>query len=287
MKQYKAVYFDWDGTAVLSRLADADRVLTAMISVLKKGIKLIIISGTTYENICGGKLGQLIPRELLQNLYLGLARGNYNYGFDAKGRLVFLSDQTPSRAATLKLHDAAYGFHHFLLKQYNLSTDIVFSRPNYCKIDLMTESKRDSNALYLQGEEVKQVNQLLVRHGMQGGLSKLLFLAEGIAPDLGLRVTTDAKYVELGYTTKSDNVNYFMTEFSSMLSAKDCCFWGDEFGAIAPDVWGSDQRMITAKTKGGDFFSVSDAALPLPDQVKHLGGGPEVFLHFLNQLGKE
>lgn len=40
-KKYNAIFFDWDGTAVLSRTAPVDRAVNAMRPLLKKGIKLV------------------------------------------------------------------------------------------------------------------------------------------------------------------------------------------------------------------------------------------------------
>ena len=54
LKKYKAVFYDWDGTAVMSRRAPVDQAVAAMRPLLQKGIKLIIDSGTTIENIAGG-----------------------------------------------------------------------------------------------------------------------------------------------------------------------------------------------------------------------------------------
>lgn len=50
----RAVFFDWDGTAVYSRKAPADAALSAMRPLLAQGVKLVIVSGTTIENIAGG-----------------------------------------------------------------------------------------------------------------------------------------------------------------------------------------------------------------------------------------
>ena len=60
MKRYQAIFFDWDGTAVQSRGADPSRVLAAMERVLLGGTKLVIVSGTTYGNLCSGNLGELL-----------------------------------------------------------------------------------------------------------------------------------------------------------------------------------------------------------------------------------
>lgn len=81
----RAVFFDWDGTAVYSRKAPADAALSAMRPLLAQGVKLVIVSGTTIENIAGGQLEKWFTPEELKNLYLGLGRGAYNYAFDDEG----------------------------------------------------------------------------------------------------------------------------------------------------------------------------------------------------------
>lgn len=85
MKHYKAIFFDWDGTAVLSRKAPVEDAVNAMRPLLDKGVKLCIVSGTTYENIAGGKLHSYFTPKQLENLYLGLGRGAFDYGYDATG----------------------------------------------------------------------------------------------------------------------------------------------------------------------------------------------------------
>ena len=57
-KKYRAIFFDWDGTAVLSRKAPVEEAVAAMKPLLKQGIKLVIVSGTTMENIAGGEIGR-------------------------------------------------------------------------------------------------------------------------------------------------------------------------------------------------------------------------------------
>ncbi len=286
MKPYKAIFFDWDGTAVSSRRADPALVLAKMRPLLEKGVWLIIISGTTYENICGGKLESLLPPAALRRLCLGLARGNYDYAYGESGTLFTLHDNSPAMHQLLGLHDVAYALHRELLGQYGLATDVCFSRPGYCKIDLMVSYPRE-DSLFLQEGEIQRAEAILAqKHGLAGGLAGLMALAQqrGAEAGLMLKATTDAKYLELGFTTKSDNVDRFMDFLTPLgISAEDCCFWGDEFGEMAPGIWGSDAQMLTAKTRGGDFFSVSDLDIRLPDGVLARGGSCAAFLQFLEE----
>ena len=278
MKQYKAIFFDWDGTAVLSRKAPVEDAVNAMRPLLEKGVKLAIISGTTYENIAGGKLESYFTPEQLQNLYLGLGRGAYDYGFDKEGNPVIMESRVPNAKGIMAIHDACYQIHRVLLERYGMNTDIVFSRPNYCKIDLMPENNRGDN-LFLQEGEAAKLQRILTSHGIES-IETLIGMAESFGTEeMPLRATTDAKYLEVGPTGKSDNVDALFDRFG--FDAEDCCFWGDEFIGVTDSIFGSDAGMLTDKTQNGDFFDVSNLVGARPQQVTQLGGGINTFLEFL------
>jgi len=278
MKQYKAIFFDWDGTAVLSRKAPVEDAVNAMRPLLEKGVKLAIISGTTYENIAGGELESYFTPKQLQNLYLGLGRGAYDYGFDEEGKPVVLKNRVPDAKGILAIHDACYRIHRALLEQYGMNTDIVFSRPNYCKIDLMPDNNRGDNLIRQKGEAAK-LQRILSSHGIES-IETLIKMAESFGTEeMPLPATTDAKYLEVGPTGKCDNANALFERFG--FDAEDCCFWGDEFIGVTDSIFGSDAGMLTEKTQTGDFFDVSNLEGVRPQQVKQLGGGIQTFLDFL------
>ena len=280
MKRYKAIFFDWDGTAVLSRKAPVEETVNAMGPLLEKGVKLAIISGTTYENIADGKLERYFTPKQLQNLYLGLGRGAYDYGFDEAGKPVVLANRVPDAKGILAIHDACYKIHRVLLEQYGMDTDIVFSRPNYCKIDMMPGLNRGDN-LFLQEGEAAMLQRILTSHGIES-IETLIKMAESFGSvDMPLRATTDAKYLEVGPTGKSDNADALFERFG--LDAEDCCFWGDEFIGVSNSIFGSDAGMLTEKTCKCDFYDVSNLEGVRPKQVKQLGGGIQVFLKFLTE----
>lgn len=283
MKQYKAIFFDWDGTAVVSRKAPVEEAVEKMKTLLAKGIKLVIVSGTTYENIAGGKLQDYFTEEELRNLYLGLGRGAYNYKFEGKTPVVF-KNRIPEKRELLKIHDICYEIHKKLLDEYDFATDIVFTRPNYCKIDIMVENIRGEN-LFMQENELDILRETLKKHGIKNGLQELLDIAKEIGRKNGIfvRPTCDAKYLEVGVSDKSDNVDIILEELEQNygITAKECSFWGDEFVGLEAGIFGSDSYMQTDKTKGGDFFDVSNVSGSRPEGVKVLGGGIQCFLDFL------
>lgn len=299
-KKYKAVFFDWDGTAVLSRKAPVEEAVAAMKPLLQQGVKLVIVSGTTIENIAGGEIEKYFTIEELRNLYLGLGRGAFNYAF-REGRPYVFCGMLPDRACLEKIHRICFEIHMELKKKHDFDTDIVFSRPNYCKIDLMPEALRGEN-LFMQEDELELMKKKLCRHGIRGGLKELTELSQRIGRQYGIEVkpTCDAKYLEVGISSKSDNVDVIferirqdgiretrgMEPGEGELRAENCAFWGDEFVGIEDGIFGSDSFMITELTEGGDFFDVSKVPGVRPEGVVHCGGGVEQFLEFLAQMAE-
>ena len=283
-KRYKAVFFDWDGTAVLSRKAPVDQAVAAMKPLLGKGIKLVIVSGTTIENIAGGKIGEYFKKEELDNLYLGLGRGAYNYVF-RNGEPCVFHNMLPDEECLEKIHRISFEIHMELKQKYDFDTDIVFSRPNYCKIDLMPEALRGDN-LFMQENELVMLKERLIEHGITGGLKGLIELAaeKGRKFDLEVKPTCDAKYLEVGISSKSDNVDTIFQKLQKEagLKAQECAFWGDEFVGIEEGIFGSDSFMMTELTQGGDFFDVSEVPGKRPKGVVRLGGSVERFIKFLH-----
>lgn len=284
-KRYGAIFFDWDGTAVLSRKAPVDKAVAVMKPLLKKGVSLVIVSGTTIENIAGGKIEEYFEREELNNLYLGLGRGAYNYSF-RNGKPFVFQDMLPDREGLEKIHRICFEIHMELKKKYGFDTDIVFSRPNYCKIDLMPNALRGDN-LFMQENELDLLKESLRAHGITGGLKELMELAEesGRKFEMEVKPTCDAKYLEVGVSSKSDNVDAIFQKLrgETGITAQECAFWGDEFVGIEEGIFGSDSFMKTELTEDGDFFDVSEVPGERPDGVMQIGRGVERFLEFLHE----
>ncbi|WP_455503241.1 HAD family hydrolase [Blautia sp.] len=287
-KKYKAVFFDWDGTAVLSRKAPVEEIVGAMGPLLDQKVNLVIVSGTTMENIAGGKLETCFTKEQLAHLYLGLGRGAFNYRYENGQELIF-SDMLPDKKLLGDIHRICFDIHMELLEKYGLNTDIVFSRPNYCKIDLMVENQRGHN-LFMQENELDMLKDCLKKHGVKDGLQGLLDISAAAGKRYGITVkpTCDAKYLEVGISSKSDNVDRILEHLQSAygICPEECSFWGDEYVGIEEGIYGSDSFMKTEKTEGGDFFDVSEVPGKRPEGVTKLGGGVEQFLGFLKEQAK-
>ena len=225
MRKYEMIFFDWDGTAVESRAAPADAVANAMAPLLAAGVKLAAISGTSLHNIDGGKFAQRFEPQQRRNLYFGLDRGVNNYCFDICGNIIHIPGVKAGRDDILALHKVCFDFHLKLLKDYSLNTDIVFCRDEYCKIDIGSNISRGSN-FFFTGDELDLINIGLRAHGYSGGIRGLIALAESLGREyvLPLKVTTDAKYIEMGFGTKSDNVDAILSQFELDAGSITDCF---------------------------------------------------------------
>ena len=140
----------------------------------------------------------------------------------------------------------------------------------------MVENSR-GESLFLQEGEKEQLIANLNSHGFTGGIRGLIDLAEDMGRKHGITVcaTTDAKYLEVGISSKSDN-QYQIRE-------EECSFWGDEYIGFDECLFGSDSYMITEKTRHGEFFDVSDTEGLRPNEVKQVGGGVGSFIRFLTE----
>lgn len=285
---YKAIFFDWDGTAVMSRRAPVDEAVAAMAPLLEKGVKLAIVSGTTIENIAGGKIEEYFTEKQLDNLYLGLGRGAYNYAFK-EGKPYVFAHMIPENKVLCDIHRICFDIHLELKEKYDFDTDIVFTRPNYCKIDLMVYNQRGDN-LFMQENELDMLKYSLKEHGIEGGLQGLIDLSVEIGNKYGIIVapTCDAKYLEVGLSSKSNNVDTIFAKLQEEMDLKpeECSYWGDEYVGIEPGIFGSDSFMYTETTSAGDFFDVSNVNGERPEGIKTLGGGVETFLNFLREQAK-
>ena len=56
------------------------------------------------------------------------------------------------------IHRICFDIHIELLEKYGFETDIVFCRPNYCKIDLMVDNLRGEN-LFMQENELERLRE--------------------------------------------------------------------------------------------------------------------------------
>lgn len=64
------------------------------------------------------------------------------------------------------------------------------------------------------------------------------------------------KYLEVGVTSKSDNIDVILEKIctENNIKPEECTYWGDEYVGIEKDIFGSDSFMKTEKSQNGDFL---------------------------------
>jgi hydroxymethylpyrimidine pyrophosphatase-like HAD family hydrolase len=287
MHRFKIIAFDWDGTAVVNRQADANEVGKAMEELLNLGVLMVIITGTNFGNL-DRQFCSKIKGKHKENLYSCTNRGSEVYGFTSS-----LQPSQPvtlfKRQATLQEEAAltaiAEAVRDELLVKYNLKVGIVYDRLNRRKIDLIPEW--DDPPKSEIGKLLQAVEARLVSAGVVGGIKEVFDLTQKIATRCGLpdtKITSDVKHIEVGLTDKSDSVRWIMGELAHkhQVPVTDILFVGDEFGPVA-GFEGSDFKMVTNGSRGAVYASVGPEPNGVPPEVIHLGGGPDRFIELLRE----
>src|SRR5436190_76724 len=88
-RPFRLLAFDWDGTAVASRTADASRVAGLLDALLALGTRIAIVTGTSFTNVAHQLRGHIRP-ENARCLYVCSNRGSEVFGFDRRGERVTL-----------------------------------------------------------------------------------------------------------------------------------------------------------------------------------------------------
>ncbi len=277
--RFEAVVFDWDGTAVPDRRADAQRLRALVEQGCGLGLELAIITGTNLENV-DAQLGARPPGP--GRLHLCLNRGSEVYVADETGvRQVARREATPEEDAAL---DAAAEATVSALARRGVHTVLVSQRLNRRKIDLIPEPEWADPPKARIGELLTAVLERLARAGLRG-LDEAVELALGAALDAGLpdaRVTSDAKHVEIGLTDKSDSARWTFDELRSRgIGPGLVLVGGDEFGSLG-GLPGSDSFLLVPEASQATAVSVGAEPNGAPAGVIPLGGGPERFLELLD-----
>ena len=133
---FEAVIFDWDGTAVPDRQADATAVRGRVEGLCRAGVHVFVVSGTHVENIDGQLEAR--PRGPGQ-LYLCCNRGSEVFEVTGKGP-VLVSRRVASTDEDRALDRAAEGTVE-RLRTRGLEAKVVTQRLNRRKICLLYTSR--------------------------------------------------------------------------------------------------------------------------------------------------
>jgi hypothetical protein len=246
-RRFEAIVFDWDGTAVPDRAADAGELRRTVEALCSAGVDLFVVTGTHVGNVDG----QLRARPAGPGrLYLCLNRGSEVFRVDPRGPLVVerreataAEDAALTRAADLTVEKLA---------QRGLRAEIVSQRLNRRKIDLIPEPEWADPPKARIGELLVAVEARLCGSGLAGGLAEAIALTERIAREHGLpdaRITTDVKHIEVGLTDKGDSVAWLREHLLAPegIAAADVLVVGDEraapWAAAAAPLPATDERV--------------------------------------------
>jgi trehalose/maltose hydrolase-like predicted phosphorylase len=277
-RRFEAVVFDWDGTAVPDRAADASSTRDVIEALTAAGMDLAVVTGTHVGNVDP----QLGARPIGPGrLYLCLNRGSEVFVVDEDGpQLVVRRQATEEEQRAL---DAAAESTVARLAERGLRAEIVSQRLNRRKIDLIPEPEWADPPKARISELLAAVEQRLRQAGLDG-LRDAVRIAEEAAGAAGLpepKVTSDAKHVEIGLTDKADSASWIFDElWRRGIHPAQVLVAGDEFGPLG-GLPGSDSFLLPATAEAVVAVSVGREPTGVPKEVVALGGGPEAFVALL------
>jgi trehalose/maltose hydrolase-like predicted phosphorylase len=277
-RRFEAIVFDWDGTAVPDRRADASRLRELVEELCAGGLDLAVITGTHAGNV-DGQLGARPGGPGL--LHLCVNRGSEVYRADAGGlSLVHRREASTEEEAAL---DAAAALTVEALAERGLRAEIVSQRLNRRKIDLIPEPEWDDPPKARIAELLAAVETRLWNAGI-AGIGSVVELALAAAAEAGLpdaRVTSDAKHVEIGLTDKSDSARWVFADlWRRGIGPGLVLVAGDEFGSLG-GLPGSDSLLVVPEAARATAVSVGAEPTGTPPGVIPLGGGPGRFVELL------
>jgi trehalose/maltose hydrolase-like predicted phosphorylase/phosphoglycolate phosphatase-like HAD superfamily hydrolase len=278
-RRFEAVLFDWDGTAVPDRTADASAVREAIEALCAAGMDAAVVTGTHIDNV-DGQLGARPSGP--GRLYLCLNRGSEVFLVDEQGpELIERREATEAEDAAL---DAAAATTLRRLADRGVRAEIVSQRLNRRKIDLIPEPEWADPPKARITELLAAVEGRLRSAGLDG-LRETVLVAEEAAREAGLeaaKVTTDAKHVEIGLTDKADSARWVFGElWRRGISSSQVLVAGDEFGPLG-GLPGSDSFLLPLEAERAVAVSVGREPTGVPNEVVALGDGPAAFVALLN-----
>ena len=278
-RRFEAVVFDWDGTAVPDRSAEAGALRRLVEELCALGFDLGVVTGTHVGNVDG----QLQARPAGPGrLFLCVNRGSEVFRADGMSglQLVRRREATAEEDSAL---DAAAETTVRMLAARGLAAEVVSQRLNRRKIDLIPGPAWSDPPKAQISELLRAVEERLRGAGLNG-LSEAVELAEQAARKAGLsdaRVTSDAKHVEIGLTDKADSARWLFGELARTgTGAGLVLVAGDEFGTLG-GLPGSDSLLLVHEAARAAAVSVGAEPTGAPAGVISLGGGPDRFLQLL------
>jgi trehalose/maltose hydrolase-like predicted phosphorylase len=277
-RRFEAVVFDWDGTAVPDRAADAGELRALVEELTRLGCDLVVVTGTHVGNVDG----QLQARPAGPGrLSFCVNRGSEVFAAGESGlELVYRREATAEEDAAL---DAAAAATVAELGRRGVVAEVVSQRLNRRKIDLIPEPEWADPPKARISELLAAVQERLRDAGLSG-LGDVVEVALAASRAAGLadpRVTSDAKHVEIGLTDKADAARWSFADLTRRgIGPGLVLIAGDEFGQLG-GLTGSDSFLLVPEGVRATAVSVGAEPTGAPADVIELGGGPDAFLGIL------
>ncbi len=278
-RAFKAIVFDWDGTAVASRDEVSEELVVLVESLLRLGVWIAVVAGTRLDHI-ERQLVRHLAASVRRRLVVCTNRGSEVWLFDRRGNAVrrYCRQSSPEEEAALTA--TAEALRGSIVSVRGLDIEIVYDRLNRRKVDLIPEPAWSDPPKARIAELMQAVQARLENAGLDGGLHLLGPLARRLSTEQGLenaRITSDAKHIEIGLTDKGDSADWLRRNVLEPrgIESQEVLIAGDEFGSMA-GLPGSDSQLCSV-LRGATAVSVGVEPSGTPTAVLHLPGGPVVF----------
>ena len=277
-RRFEALIFDWDGTAVPDRASDASELRKTIERLCQLGMDIAVVTGTNADNV-DSQLKARPPGP--GQLCLGLNRGSEVFVVGPEGpNLIYRRVTTKEENEAL---DRASELLVSWLDAKGLKASIIANRLNRRKVDLIPLVEWADPPKARIGELLAAVQKRLQAAGISS-LEAVVALAEDACSQAGLenaKITSDAKHVEIGLTDKSDSARWLFSELTHRgISPVQTIVFGDEWGTLG-GLSGSDTYLSVPEYPGAQLISVGREPEGVPEGVLHVPGGPDTFLHIL------
>src|SRR5664280_1369096 len=278
-RRFEAAAFDWDGTAVTDRKADASELRELFGALVEAGFDLAVITGTHVGNV-DGQL-QLRPNGP-GRIIVGCNRGSEVYELTSVGPVPL--ERRVASAEEDEMLDRAAALARERLGAKGLTVSVISDRLNRRKIDLIPLPEW-ADPPKAELPKLLAATEARLAAAQIKGLPEAVELVRDCGLEAGLpdpRVTSDAKYAEVGLTDKTDSARYVISWLARRgIRPEQILIGGDEFGPLG-NTPGSDSLILVPETAGDVCISVGPEPEGTPQGVLDLGGGPELFADILS-----
>ena len=261
-----------------NRASDAGRVRDVIEGLCAAGFDVVVITGTHVENVDG----QLRARPAGPGrLIFCVNRGSEVFECGRAGPALLLRRE--ATAAENHQLDRAAALTVERLRGHGLEATIVAQRLNRRKVDIIPLPEWADPPKARIADLLAAVENRLRASGI-ASVAEVVTIAEAAATQAGLpeaRISSDAKYVEIGLTDKADAARWtFADLWEHGITAADVLVAGDEFGMLG-GVPGSDSLILVPEAKGALALTVGAEPFGAPAGVLALPGGPDRIIEVL------